>query len=117
MIEHIYNQLRAPRSFEELYERLKEEGLNWNRKQLELFIHLDTNIKNQGDLYFIEETDSCNVILNIIDKLMDKRPAISVRKIMEHIPADITVTDRDIIKIAGKSGRYKSPNDAVIMKI
>jgi hypothetical protein len=48
---------------------------------------------------------------------MDKRPAISVRKIMEHIPADITVTDRDIIKIAGKSGRYKSPNDAVIMKI
>lgn len=116
MVEQIYNQLKTPKSLEVLHQRLQEIGLNWNKAQVELFVQLDRNIIKQGDVYFVESGSSNDRILEIIDKAIEGRFIIPVKKVMELVPQDIKVSDTDIIKMAIDSGRYKSPNNAVIMK-
>ena len=119
MIEQIYNQLKTPKTIDDLYERLHEIGLNWNRVQVELFLQLDSNIKKQDNKYCVEGGNSNDAILGIIDKAMEGRPVVPVKKIMEQIPDSkgVPVSDTDIIRIAVQSGKYKSPNNAVIMRV
>ncbi len=117
MVEQIFNQLKTPKTLEVLHQRLQQIGLNWNKAQVELFVQLDRNIIKQGDVYFVESGSSNDKILEIIDKAMEGRPVIPVKKIMEMIPQEIITSDSEIIKIAQKSSRYKSPNNVVIVKI
>ena len=49
MINEIYNQLKTPKSIEEINIRFAEIGLKWNTEQIELFLELDKKI-NSFDL-------------------------------------------------------------------
>lgn len=117
MVETIYEQLKTPKSVEELYQRLKESGVKWNKAQLQLFLLMDSNIKKTGDLYSIGGNHLSSVILDIVDKVMDGKPMAPIKRIMKHIPSDIAVSAEEISKIAEQSGRYiLHPNGAVLMR-
>ncbi len=107
MVEIIYEQLKTPKSVEELHQRLKESGVKWNKAQLQLFLLMDSNIKKTGDLYSVGGNNLNTIILDIVDKVMDGKPVAPIKKIMEYIPNDITVSAEEISKFAEQSGKYK----------
>ena len=117
LIEIIYEQLKTPKSVEELHQRLKESGVKWNKAQLQLFLLMDSNIKKTGDLYSAGGNNLNTIILDIVDKVMDGKPMAPIKMVMEHIPSDITVSAEEISKIAEQSGKYKLHNNkAVLMR-
>ena len=117
MVETIYEQLKTPKSVEELHQRLNEAGVKWNKAQLQLFLLMDSNIKKTGDLYSVGGNNLNTIILDIVDKEMSGKPVTPIKKIMEHVPKDITVSAEEISKIAEQSGKYKiHPNGAVLMR-
>lgn len=117
LVEIIYEQLKTPKSVEELHQRLKESGVKWNKAQLQMFLLMDSNIKKTGDLYSVGGNNLNTIILDIVDKVMDGKPVAPIKKIMEYIPNDITVSAEEISKIAEQSGKYKlHPNGAVLMR-
>jgi hypothetical protein len=117
LVEIIYEQLKTPKSVEELHQRLKESGVKWNKAQLQLFLLMDSNIKKTGDLYSAGGNNLNTIILDIVDKVMDGKPMAPIKRVMEHIPNDITVSAEEISKIAEQSGKYKlHHNGAVLMR-
>lgn len=117
MVEIIYDQLKTPKSVEELHQRLKDLGMKWNKAQLQLFLLMDSNVKKTGDLYSVGGNNLNTIILDIVDKVIDGKPMVPIKRIMEHIPNDITVSAEEISKIAEQSGKYKlHPNGAVLMR-
>lgn len=117
MIEQIYTQLKTPKTIDELYQRLNEIGLKWNRSQVALFLQMDKSIIQKGDIYSVEESDTKDTILNIIDKTIGVKPMIPIKKVMENIPTDTIVSAEEILNVALDSGRYISPNGAVLKKV
>lgn len=117
LVEIIYEQLKTPKSVEELHQRLKESGVKWNKAQLQLFLLMDSNIKKTGDLYSAGGNNLNTIILDIVDKVMDGKPVAPIKRIMEYVPSDITVSAEEISKIAEQSGKYKlHSNGAVLMR-
>ena len=117
LVEIIYEQLKTPKSVEELHQRLKESGVKWNKAQLQLFLLMNSNIKKTGDLYSVWGNHLNSVILDIVDKVMDGKPVAPIKRIMEYVPSDITVSAEEISKIAEQSGKYKlHSNGAVLMR-
>lgn len=117
MIEQIYNQLKTPKTLDELHQRLNEIGLKWNKSQVELFLQMDKNIIENRDAYSVGGTDAKDIILDIIDKTIGGKPMIPIKKVMENISLDVVVSAEEILKIALDSGRYVSPNGAVLKKV
>ena len=115
MVEIIYEQLKTPKSVEELHQRLKESGVKWNKAQLQLFLLMDSNIKKTGDLYSVGGNHLSSVILDIVDKVMDGKPIAPIKRIMEYVPNDITVSAEEISKIAEESGKYKLHSNRVVL--
>jgi len=116
MVEQIYDQLKTPKTLEELHERLNEIGLKWNKAQVGLFVQMDKNIKKNGITYCANVGNSKDVIIDIVDKTIGTKPLIPIRKVMDNIPFDIIISAEEILKIAINSGRYTSPNGAVLKK-
>lgn len=117
LVETIYEQLKTPKPIEKLHQRLNEAGVKWNMSQLQLFLLMDSNIKKTGDLYSAGENNLNTIILDIVDKVMDGKPIAPIRKIMEYVPNDITVSGEEISKIAESSGKYIiHSNGAVLMR-
>ena len=117
MVEIIYEQLKTPKSFEELYQRLKELQIKWNKAQLQLFLLMDSNINKTGDLYSTGGNSINSIVLDVVDKVMDGKPVAPIRKIMEYVPNHITISAEEISKIAEHSGKYKlHPNGAVLIR-
>jgi hypothetical protein len=117
LVEIIYEQLKTPKSIEELHQRLKESGVKWNKAQLQLFLLMDSNINKIGDLYSAGVNNLNSIVLDVVDKVMDGKPVAPIRKIMEHVPNHITVSAEEISKIAEQSGKYKlHPNGAVLIR-
>jgi len=118
LVELIYEQLKTPKSIEELYQRLKESEIKWNKAQLQLFLLMDNKIKKTGDLYSVEDNNLSNIILDIIDKVIDGKPLVTIKKVMESVPNNIVVSSEEISRIAEESGRYRlHPNGAVLIKV
>lgn len=117
MVETIYEQLKTPKPIEKLHQRLNEAGVKWNMSQLQLFLLMDSNIKKTGDLYSAGGNNLNTIILDIVDKVMDGKPVAPIRKFMEYVPNDITVSAEEISKIAESSGKYTlHSNGAVLMR-
>ena len=117
LVETIYEQLKTPKPIEELHQRLNEAGVKWNMSQLQLFLLMDSNIKKTGNLYGAGGNNLNTIILDIVDKVMDGKPVAPIKKIMEYVPTDITISAEEISKIAESSGKYKlHPNGAVLMR-
>lgn len=117
MVQQIYNQLKTPKTLEELHQRLNEVGIKWNKFQVELFVNMDKNIIKNGDAYSVGGTDTKDIILDMIDKIMGTKPIIPIKKVMESIKLDIVISAEEILKIALDSGRYISPNGSVLKKV
>lgn len=117
MIREIYDQLSVPKTVNELYERLNEIGLKWNKSQVELFLQMDNSIICSGEIYSIKESNNRDFILDIIDKTIGEKPILPIKKVMENVPVDVVVSSEEILKIAIDSGRYISPNGAVLKKV
>lgn len=117
MLEQIYSQLRTPKTLDELHQRLNEIGLKWNKSQVELFLQMDKSITQKGDTYSVGGSDDRDIILDIIDKTMGVKPIVPIKKVMENISGDIIISAEEILKIALDSGRYISPNGAVLKKV
>ncbi len=117
MVEIIYEQLKTPKSVEELHQRLKESGVKWNKAQLQLLFLMDSNINKTGDLYSTGGNSINSIVLDVVDKVMDGKPVAPIRKIMEYVPNHITISAEEISKIAEHSGKYKlHPNGAVLIR-
>ncbi len=117
LVEIIYEQLKTPKSIEELHQRLKDSGTKWNKAQLQLFLLMNGNIKKTGNLYSTEVNNLNTIILDIVDKVMDGKPMAPIKRVMDNIPNDITVSEEEILKIAEQSGKFKiHTNGAVLMR-
>lgn len=117
MVDTIYKYLKSPKTIKELSELLNEEKLNWNEYQIKLFLDIDKNIKNDGELYYIESYDKIDLVLEAIATAIGTKPVIPIIKVKEYIKT-ITVSEEEILKIALKSGRYEVlPNGKVLKRI
>jgi hypothetical protein len=117
MVEQIYDQLKTPKTLDELHQRLNEIGLKWNKAQVELFTQMDKNIIQNGVTFSISGTDTKDNILDIIDKTIGAKPMVPIKKVIENIPKDIIVSAEEILKVALESGRYISPNGSVLKRV
>lgn len=117
MVEKIYDQLKTPKNLDELYQRITEVGINWNKSQLELFLEMDKHIRKNGLEYSFEDNNSNSAILDIIEKAIGGKPMIPVKKVMESITSNIIISSEEILKVAIQSGKYESPNGAVLKRI
>jgi len=115
LVELIYEQLKTPKSFEELHQRLIEIGVKWNKAQLQLFLLMDSNINKVGDLYSVRGNDLNTIVLDVVNKVMDGKPMAPIKKIMEYMPSNITVSAEEISKIAEESGKYKLHSNRVVL--
>lgn len=117
MVEQIYAQLNSPKTLEELHQRLNELGLKWNQAQTELFLSMDKSILKIGNTYSVGGIYTKDTILDIIEKTIGGKPMIPIKKVMESIPIDVVASAEDILKVALNSGKYISPNGAVLKKV
>ena len=117
MVNEIYDQLKIPKTLEELYQRLSELGLKWNKAQIELFLSMDKSILKIGDTYSVGGIDTKDIILDIIEKTIGGKPMVPIKKVMENIPIDVVASAEQILKVALNSGKYISPNGAVLKKV
>ena len=117
MINEIYDQLKTPKTLKELYQRLSDIGLKWNKAQVELFVHMDKNIIKNGITYFVNTGNSKDVILDIIDKTIGIKPMVPIRKIIECIPKEMVISAQEILKVALESGKYQKLSDTVLKKV
>lgn len=117
MIDKIYKYLKSPKTIEELSELLKDANLNWNEYQVKLLLDIDKNIKNDGELYYIENDDKIDCVLEAIATAIGTKPVIPIVKVKEYITT-ITVSEEEILKTALESGRYEVlPNGKVLKRI
>ena len=73
--------------------------------------------KKNENLYSAGENNLNTIVLDVVDEVMDGKPVALIRKIMEYMPNDITVSAEEISKIAGSSGKYKLHfNGAVLIR-
>ena len=115
MVEIIYNQLKTPKSIEELHQSIKESGINWNKAQLELFLLMDSNVNKNDRLCSVGSNNPNRIILDVIDNVIEGKPLVHINKIMESVPNEITVSAEEIIKIAEQSGRYNLHSNRVVL--
>ena len=117
MVDEIYDQLKTPKTLEELDLRLNDIGLKWNKAQIELFVQMDKNIVKNGITYCVNNGNSKDVIIDIIDKTIGIKPMVPIKKIMEGVPKDMIISAQEILKLALESGKYQSPNGAVLKRV
>lgn len=114
MQEQIYEQLKNPKTVDELHQRLNEIGILWSESQVELFLEMDKTIIQKGDKWQVEGGDTKESILEIIDKVLGNKPIVPIKLIMKQIPADIITSEEEILKVALESEKYISPNGKTI---
>lgn len=117
MVNQIYDQLKSPKTLEELQQRLSELGLKWNKAQIELFLSMDKSVLKKGNTYSVGGTDTKDTVLDIIDKTIGGKPMIPIKKVIENIPLDVVISAEEILKVALNSGKYLSPNGSVLKKV
>jgi len=113
MIFHDY--LQSPKTTEQLVSIAKEHGLDWNESQVELYNLLDPNIyKTESDEWMVKVDNRRKMILEAIEKALEKRPMTKVEPdIMEQL-TDIIVPRNEVIDVAISTGRYESPRENII---
>lgn len=116
-VQEIYDALKIPKNLDELYDRICETDLKWNKAQVKLFVELDKNIFKNGDRYSIESNNNIEKILDIIDNIIGEKPIIPITQILKNIPRDLVVDESEILKIALESKRYSSPNRKTLRKV
>lgn len=110
MENKIYEQLKTPKTIEELQERLNEIDITWNKSQVQLFLEMDQKVVENQKKWSIKEGDMKGVILDIIAKALGNKPIIPVKIIMKDIPNNITISEEQLLDIALQSGKYVSTN-------
>ena len=110
MENKIYEQLKTPKTIEELQERLNEIGITWNKSQVQLFLEMDQNVIVNQNKWSIKEGDMKEPVLDIIAKALGNKPITPVKLIMKDIPKGITISEEQLLDIALQSGKYVSTN-------
>jgi len=116
MQEQIYSQLKTPKTLDDIYARLNEIGITWNKSQIQLFLEMDKAIIQKSDKWQVKGRDDNEIILEIIDKALSNKPIVPIKLIMNQIPNNIRTIDEEILKIALESGKYISPNGKTIKR-
>ena len=115
MINKIYNQLKTPKTIEEICMRFAEIGLNWNRYQIELFIGLDKNIINASGRWSIGEDDLSSKVNAFLDDVFKNKPVMPINLILKDLP--FIIGKPEFIKIVEENQNYYiHPNGVVICK-
>ena len=110
MEDKIYEQLKTPKTIEELQERLNEIGIAWNKSQVQLFLEMDQKVVVNQNKWSIKEENVKDVVLGIIAKALGNKPIITVKLIMNDIPKNIQISEEQLLNIALQSGLYVSTN-------
>jgi hypothetical protein len=95
---------------ERVYEIFEEIGVGWNEAQVRLFLEMDANIENQDGKWRFKKDEKEDIILNTVDRLLGNQPIVSIRKILEKLPAGIVASEEEVLSVALESGKYVSPN-------
>ncbi|MBN1048294.1 hypothetical protein FDB30_11415 [Clostridium botulinum] len=114
MENKIYEQLKTPKTIEELQERLDEIGVQWNKSQVQLFLEMDQKVVINQNKWSIKEGDMKDVVIDIIAKVLGNKPIIPVKLIMKDIPKSITISEEQLLDIALQSGKYVSTNEKTL---
>lgn len=110
MENKIYEQLKTPKTIEELQERLNEIGIQWNKAQIQLFLEMDLKVIENQNKWSIKEGDMKDVVLDVIAKVLGNKPIVPVKLIMKDIPKSITISEEQLLSIALQSNKYISTN-------
>ncbi|MDK2901710.1 MAG: hypothetical protein PWR14_614 [Thermosediminibacterales bacterium] len=116
VIEKIYDQLKTPKSVEEIHLRLNEIGVKWNLSQVKLFLEMDKNITQNNGLWSVGGGDLKTKVINALDELFKDRPKIPIKIILRELGSDITVSKNELLKIVEGSSKYYSPNNVIICR-
>lgn len=116
MIEKVYDQLKTPKTVEELHIRLNESGILWNTSQIRLFLEADKNIRQKDNLWSVDDDSIDSKVIEALDEMFKDKPKIPISIILRELGADITVSKKELLKIVEGSSRYYSPNEVIICK-
>ncbi|GFZ93749.1 hypothetical protein GCM10008018_45190 [Paenibacillus marchantiophytorum] len=112
----LYDYLKTPKSTEELQFVVREKGLNWNGKQVELYALLDQAIfSNERGSWAVQQDDRRQEILNGIEKALGDRPMVKIDPdVMNNISGQYIISMLEVKEIALSVGRYESPRDNIL---
>jgi hypothetical protein len=119
MVDEIYNQIKTPKTIDEIHQRLNEIGIEWNKSQIELFLEMDKNIVGNGQKWQAEGENKNDVILQVIDKVLGSKPIVPIKKILDIIDADysdIQTDAKQILNIALDSNQFISTNGKTLKR-
>ena len=111
-----YESLRTAKSTKGLGMIVREGGLDWTDKQVELYALLDPTIyANQKGEWIVQQDERRQMILSAIEKAIGYRPMTKINPdVMAHIPAQYTVLKIEVIEVALSTGRYESPKENIL---
>lgn len=112
----LYDYLKTAKSTEDLQIIVRENGLGWNEKQVELYALLDPAIylNGQGE-WTVQQDERRQVILTAIEKAMGYRPMTKIDPdVMSNIPVKYIIPKLEIKEVALSTGRYESPRNNIL---
>ncbi len=114
MISKIYEQLKTPKTLDEVHSRINEVGIDWNKSQVSLFLEMDKNISERDGMFSVGNSDLEHKVIKVLDELFAQKPKIPISKIMEEIP--FTIGKSELLNIVEKSENYYTPNGVIISR-
>lgn len=114
MIFHEY--LNTPKTKSQLVNIARENGLDWNEDQVQLYCLLDPNIFEIESGKWAAKVDKRqNIILEAIEEALEQRPMTKIDpNIIERLPSDMIVPLNEVIEVAVSTGRFESPRENII---
>jgi hypothetical protein len=112
----LYEYLTVPKTIEQLVTIANENGLNWNKAQVELYVRLDPTVfQNEAGLWTVKQDERRQIILAAIERALQKRPMTKIDPdVISQLPADMIVPQSEIIEVAIHTGKYESPRENII---
>lgn len=114
MIFHEY--LNTPKTISQLVNIARENGLDWNEAQVQLYCLLDPNIFDiESGKWAVKVDNRQNIILEAIEEALEQRPMTKVDpNIIERLPSDMIVPLNEVVEVAVSTGRFESPRENII---
>ena len=108
--------LNSPKSIEKIKMKINEEGMNWNKEQLELYLTLNKKIKKADNKWKIGEVSKEEKLLNFIRKKIAKKSIVRLDKLVDQLPHHLPATKEELYNLAKSTNDLKCPNLNVVTK-
>lgn len=117
MSNPIHQNLTMKRTRQELLDKLREKGFNWNKEQLDLYLHFDKTIAEEDGILYLRTVSKEKQIESVIEDLLSQKPVVTLQMVMKALPDTIVSSELEIADIARKSSILELQTNGKAIKL